>query len=134
MKRATLLILLISFWITLTAMGKPPEGNIPKPETNFSATVIDDQDISTKCQHVSWEGKTFLAGWRGKGIVTIPFEKVKRVVLIGNVRDGKKDSQVTLKNGEVVAVTFNAESRLYGMTSFGSYMITVRNLKEIIFE
>jgi hypothetical protein len=134
MKRSALLILLISFWVALSAMAKPPQGEIPMPEINFTATFIDDQEISTKCQQVSWDGKTFLTGTRGKGIVTIPFEKVKRVVFTGNVRDGKKDSQVTLKNGEVVAVTFNAEARLYGTTSFGSYMITVKNLKEILFE
>ena len=38
------------------------------------------------------------------------------------------------KNGEVVAVTFDGESRFYGTTEFGTYKIAAMNIKEIIFE
>jgi hypothetical protein len=134
MRRPLFAIIFICMWITLTGMSQPPQGRIPTPEIDFAATFIDDQEISTNCREVSWEGKTFLTGMRGKGTVTIPFEKVKRVVFIGDVREGKRDAQVTLRNGEVVAVTFDGESRLYGMTSYGSYQITVKNLNEIVFD
>jgi len=134
MRRPLFAILFLSMWVVLTGMSQPPQGRIPTPEIDFAATFIDDQDISTNCREVSWEGKTFLTGMRGKGIVTIPFEKVKRVLFIGGVLEGRRDAQVTLRDGEVVAVTFDSESRVYGMTSYGSYQITVKNLKEILFE
>ena len=73
-------------------------------------------------------------GTRGRGTVSIPFEKVKRVVFLGEARGGKKDAQVTLRNGEVVAITFDDENRFYGTTSFGNYRIQARNVKEILFE
>ncbi|MFQ5328421.1 MAG: hypothetical protein ACE5D4_00335 [Thermodesulfobacteriota bacterium] len=134
MRRPLFAISFLCMWVLLTGMSQPPQGRIPTPEIDFAATFIDDQDISTKCREVSWEGKTFLTGMRGKGSVAIPFEKVKRVLFIGDVREGRRDAQVTLRDGEVVAVTFDSESRVYGMTSYGSYQITVKNLKEILFE
>lgn len=134
MKKGLTVLLLLAGWVVFAAMGKTPESEIPKPETDFAATVVDDQGISTKCKFVSWEGQLFLVGTRGRGSVSIPFEKVKKVVFIGEAVVGKKDAQVTIKNGEVVAVTFDQESRFYGTTIFGTYKITVKNIKEIIFE
>lgn len=134
MKRLLIVLLLIAGWVVFAGMGKTPESEIPKPEIDFSATVIDDQGISTKCRFVSWEGQLFFVGFRGKGSVSIPFEKVKKVVFIGESGSGKKDTQITLRNGDVVAVTFDDESRFYGTTTFGTYKITTKNIKEIIFE
>jgi len=134
MKKMLVILLLIAGWVVFAGMGNVPESEIPKPGIDFSATVIDDQGISTKCRLVSWEGQLFFIGFRGRGAVSIPFEKVKKVVFIGESGSGKKDTQVTLRNGEVVAVTFDDESRFYGTTTFGTYKITVKNIKEIIFE
>lgn len=134
MKRVLFSIFIMTGWMFLTGMGQTPQNEIPKPDIKFNATVIDDQSISTKLQEVSWEGKVYLSGTRGKGTVSIQFEKIKKVVFIGEARAGKKDAQVTLKNGEVVAVTFDDENRFYGATSFGNYRILARNIKEIIFE
>ncbi|MFQ5586906.1 MAG: hypothetical protein ACE5GF_08815 [Thermodesulfobacteriota bacterium] len=134
MKRLQLAISFVFLWVVLVAMSQAPVGEIPTPEISYTATFIDDQEISTLCQEVSWEGKTFLRGMRGKGIVTIPFEKIRRVVFVGEMQEGKRDAQVTLRNGDVVAITFDGEVMLYGMASFGSYQITVKHLKEIVFE
>lgn len=134
MKKALTVLLLFAGWAVLSGMGKTPEAEIPKPEINFAATVVDDQTISTKCTFVSWEGQLFFIGSRGKGAVSIPFEKTRKVVFIGDAANGKKDAQVTLRNGEVVAVTFDEESKFYGTTTFGTYKIASKNIKEIIFE
>lgn len=134
MKKGLFSIFILTGWMILTGMGQTPQSEIPKPEMKFKATVIDDQGISTKLHEVSWEGRVYLSGTRGKGTVSIQFEKIRKIVFIGEARNGKKDAQVTLKNGEVVAVTFDDENRFYGATSFGNYRILARNIKEIIFE
>lgn len=134
MRKIAAVLLLMAGWVVFAGMGRTPESEIPKPEIDFAATVIDDQDISTKCRLVSWEGQLFFVGFRGKGAVSIPFEKVKKAVFIGASSGGKKDAQITLKSGEVVAATFDDESRFYGTTTFGTYKITAKNIKEIIFE
>lgn len=134
MKNIAAVLLLLAGWVVFAGMGKALDSEIPKPSVDFAATVLDDQGISTKCRFVNWEGQLFFTGARGKGIVSIPFENVKKVVFIGESVGGKKDAQVNLRGGEVVAVTFDEESRFYGTTTFGTYRITAKNVKEIIFE
>ncbi|MBI5681731.1 MAG: hypothetical protein HZC45_00915 [Deltaproteobacteria bacterium] len=128
------ILIVVTGWFFLTGMGQVPQNEVPKPEIRFNATVIDDQGISTKCQDVSWDGKVYFIGTRGKGTISIPFEKIKKIVFIGESRGGKKDAQVTLRSGEVVAVSFDDENRFYGTTNFGNYRISARNIREIIFE
>ena len=125
---------LIFMWVLLTGMGKAPGPEVPMPDVDFRATVRDDQDISTKINHLSWEGNTYFIGNMGKGVVTVPFEKVKKVVSVGSATEGKLDFQITLKAGEVVAVSFDEDSKLTGMTGFGTYRILAKNIKEIAFE
>lgn len=134
MKRLLIVLLLITGWVVFAGMGTTPDSEIPKPDIDFPATVVDDQGISTKCRFVSWEGQLFFVGFRGKGSVSIPFEKVKKVVFIGESSGGKRDTQIILRNGDVVAITFDDESRFYGTTTFGTYKITAKNVKEIIFD
>jgi hypothetical protein len=118
----------------VSGMGAKPGTEIPVPEVDFRATVIDDQDISTRCTNVSWEGETFFRAMRGKGIVTISFEKVNKAARVAETGKGKIDFQITLRDGQVVAVTFDAEARFFGTTGFGTYRISAKNIKEIIFE
>jgi hypothetical protein len=125
---------LLLIWPLLSGMGMRPGMEVPEPEIDFRATAIDDQDISTKCTKVSWEGETFFRATRGKAIITIAFEKVKKVARVGEVKDDEADFQITLRDGHVVAVTFDSEQRFFGTTEFGTYRIPAKYLKEIVFE
>lgn len=125
---------LLLLWVMLVGMGSGPGAEVPSVEIDFKATIIDDQDISTKMQQASWEGNIFFTGLRGKGVVTISFAKVRKVVSVGLSTGTMKDFQVTLKNGDVVAVSFDVDSRFQGVTDFGTYRVIARNIKEITFE
>lgn len=124
----------IFIWMFCTGMGKAPGTEVPLPETDIRAAVKDDQDISTKVNHASFDGNTFFSGTRGKGTVTIAFEKVKKAVNAGKAEANKIDFQITLRNGEVVAISINDNAKFSGATSFGTYRIEARNIKEIVFE
>jgi hypothetical protein len=134
-RRSALWIFPVVFvWALLVGMGKAPGPDVPMPEIDFRATVRDDQDIATKVAHASWEGNTYFTGTRGKGTVTISFERVKKVTSMGTGQNNKSDFQITLKNGEVVAVTFDNDAKFLGTTSFGTYRLVAKNIREIIFE
>jgi hypothetical protein len=135
MRRSILAILpAVFFWAVLVGMSQGPGPEVPTPEIDFKATVRDDQDIETKVRNASWEGNVFFSGTRGKGVVTISFAKVKKVMSVGSGGDNRKDFQVTLRSGDVVAVSFDVDDRFFGETNFGTYRIKAKNLKEIIFE
>lgn len=134
MRRSLWIMPLLFFWVLLVGMGKAPGPEVPMPEIDFKATVKDDQDIATKVSHASWDGNIYFTGMRGKGSVTISFEKVKKVTAMGSGSGNKSDFQITLKNGDVVAVTFDNDSKFLGSTNFGSYRILAKNIKELTFE
>ncbi|MBI5344393.1 MAG: hypothetical protein HZB21_06915 [Deltaproteobacteria bacterium] len=124
----------IILWVFTAGMGKAPGPDVPLPEVDFKATIRDDQDIATKVTHASWDGNTYITGTRGKGAVAIAFEKIRKIAGVGTGTGTQKDFQITLKNGEVVAVSLDDESKFYGTTSFGTYRISAKNIKEIAFE
>lgn len=134
MKKYIGFLSLVFMWVMLTGMGKAPGPEVPKPEIDFKVTVRDDQDISTRLQNASWDGNTFFTGTRGRGTVTISFEKVRKAVNMGTGSDGKADFQITLRSGDVVAASLQNDARLLGTTSFGTFRILVQNIKEINFE
>ncbi|MBI5561044.1 MAG: hypothetical protein HY883_07210 [Deltaproteobacteria bacterium] len=134
MRRALPVFFIILSFVVLAGMGSKPREEVPTPDVDFRATVIDDQDISTKLANVSWEGKAFFKAKRGKGVITIPFEKVKKVVAMGGEGEGGMNARVVLKSGEAVAVEFEKDGRVFGQTTFGAYKIEIKNVKEIVFE
>lgn len=135
MRRRSLWVLsAFFFWVFLVGMGKAPSPEVPMPEIDFKSTVRDDQDVATKVSHSSWEGNIFITGTRGKGTVTISFEKIKKIAAVGTGSGNRSDFQVTLKNGDVVAVSLDNDAKFLGSTNFGTYRIVAKNIKEITFE
>lgn len=134
MKKSLWLLSAVFFWVMLVGMGKAPGPEVPMPEIDFKATVRDDQDIATKVSHASWEGNIFFSGTRGKGTVTISFEKIKKVTAMGTGNATQSDFKITLKSGDEVAVSFDNEARFLGSTNFGTYRILAKNIKEITFD
>lgn len=134
MRRSLWVLTAVFCWVMLVGMGKAPGPEVPMPEIDFKATVRDDQGIATKVSHASWEGNIYFTGTRGKGTVTISFEKVKKVAATGSGSENKVDFQITLKTGDVVAVSFDNDAKFLGSTNFGTYRILAKNIKEIAFE
>lgn len=134
MKKYLWLLSAVFVYVMATGMGKAPGPDIPTPEIDFKVTVRDDQDITTKIQRASLDGNIFFTGTRGKGVVTISFEKVRKAVNRGPGASGKTDFQITLRSGDVVAVSLPDDARLLGVTSYGTFRILAINIKEINFE
>lgn len=133
-KRALAVLTFVFLWVSLVAMGKGPGPDVPVPEVNYTATVRDDQDITTKVANSSWEGNIFFIGTRGKGTVTVTFEKIKKIVATGSGTNNKSDFQVTMKSGDVVAISLDNDQRFMGSTNYGTYRILAKNIKEINFD
>ncbi|MBZ0220349.1 MAG: hypothetical protein K8I01_07950 [Candidatus Methylomirabilis sp.] len=133
-KRSLAVFAALFIWVTLLGMGKGPGTEVPLPEINFKATVRDDQDITTKVQNASWEGEIFFIGTRGKGTVTVFFEKIRKITATGTGAENKSDFQVTMKNGDVVAISLDNDQRFFGTTNYGTYRVLAKNIKEITFE
>ncbi len=134
MKKAFFPLCLVFFLSLFAVVAIAAEPQPIETGVEYRATIRDDQEISTKVSMAQWDGDEFFTGSRGRGTVTISFAKVKKAVFMGSAGQNKTDFQVTLKNGDVIAVTFDNDARFMGKTNYGTYRILARNIKEIVFE
>ena len=110
--------------------GENSPGKIPVPEKNFTATFIDQMDVIAECTEVSIEGETFLEGNKGKGVYTIPFDKIKNVIFC--LKEGKLSGFAKLNNGNTIELVLEKNNTAYGRTKYGTFQITLSNLKKMI--
>lgn len=109
--------------------GRPP-GKIPEPEKKFTATFIDQMDITVRCTEVSIEGETILEGTHGKGLYTVSFDKINNIVFY--LKNGDLIGTAKLKDGSNVNLVLKKDIMAYGRTKYGTFQIKLSDLKKVI--
>ena len=135
-KKSLFLAAVLILFIFLTAMGSGRSTGFdraPRVDKNFSATVTDNSGIKLEGEKFSWEGRTHFAGTMGMAEVVVPFDKIKQATF-GEKRDKKVRVTLYLKDGSQSAVDVDVESRCYGESNFGSFMLIVGEVKSITFK
>lgn len=134
LKRASMLIFALSTLVLLTAMGsKGGFERVPRVEKNFAVTVTDVTGHKIEGERFSWEGRVRFSGIMGMAEVNVPFEKIKEVT-IGEKRDRKVHVTARLADGSEAGFDVDADTRCYGETSFGSFMLAMTEIKTISFK
>ena len=137
MKRIGVTILLFFSSLFLLAMGdlggSATPSKIPMPEKNFSARVLDRQDLQTLLSQFSHEGKVYLAGKLGNAVVTVPFEKILQIqFLAGKGKD--VSAKVSMKDQKQIEILVDGRSKFFGQAEFGTFQIEAKDLKAILFQ
>lgn len=134
MKRVGSLVLLTTVALLLMAMGGKGAGfeRSPRVEKNFSVLVVDVSGNKIEGEKFSWEGRIHLDGSLGMAQVVVPFDKVKELT-VGEKRDRKVRVTVHLKDGSETMVDVDADARCYGDAVFGSFMLTMAEIKSVTF-
>lgn len=134
LKRSAFLVLLLSVAALLTAMGGKGSGfeHVPRVDKNFSVTVTDSTGTAIQGEKFSCEGRIRFSGYMGAADVNLPFEKIKEVS-VGEKRDRKVRVTARLHDGGSAVFDLDADSRCYGETGFGSFMLTISEIKSITF-
>ena len=144
MNRILLLGALIIGSIFLYGMGdiggSPSE--IPIPKQRFIAIIVDDLNIETYVDNLSFDGNTFIKGKLGKASITIPFKEIKTIEFIKQSEDkekGKNSSRdiilkIIFKDNKYKEININGNSKWYGKTDFGNLTIKSIDIKKIDFE
>ena len=133
MRRLYKFIVLLIFLPLLMGMGSlfgRPPGKIPEPEKKFTATFIDQMDVTAQCTEVSIEGETILEGTHGKGLYTVSFDKIKSVVFY--LKNGELTGDARLKDGSTVSFVLKKDTMAYGRTKYGTFQIKLSDLKKVI--
>ena len=136
MRRTSLaVILLFLAFILLTAMGGKGGGfeRAPRVDKNFAVTVTDVSGNKINGDKFSWEGRVHFAGSLGMASINIPFEKIKEIS-VGEKKEKKVKVTAKLKDGSETLFDIEADTRCYGEAPFGSFMLTLEEIKNVNFK
>ncbi|MEA3361279.1 MAG: hypothetical protein U9R17_17995 [Thermodesulfobacteriota bacterium] len=131
--KATGILLAVIFTFSLFGMGSFDEGitnKIPEPDDNFSAKIIDQNDVSSDITSFSHDGLTFVSGKRGGGFISIPFTNIQCMNFFK--KDGNQFATVIMKKEAEVELKMDDDGIFYGRLSYGLFSIKIGEVKKII--
>lgn len=133
-KRWVSVALLVLAVVLLTAMGGKGGGfeKAPRVDKNYKVVVIDASGNKIEGEKFSWEGRIHFAGYMGLAQVTMPFERVKELT-VGEKKDRKVKVTARLTDGTETVFDIDSDTRIYGEAGFGSFMLTMDEIKSISF-
>jgi len=132
MKKSWYFSLVIFICFLTVGMGNIGERgviNIPEPEKNYTATIVDQTDVSMDLEKFSFEGQTYFIGKLGRAEISIDFGKIDSVLLI--LQDDHVKAKVKLKDGKALEILVDKGKNCYGISSFANVRIEVQDIKKI---
>ena len=127
--KTTVMVMIGICTVGMGGLGEEELKKIPEPSANFSATLIDQRDVSSSITVFSLEGQTFLSGKRGGATVSIPFENIKEIDFYARGRD--IFAMVTMKEESQVELEMEKDRVFYGQLSYGLLSIKAEYVKKI---
>lgn len=129
---AHLVVFVLSFF-AMSGLSAPTVDEIPKPEANFSVIVVDKAMVSTQLEKASFEGEVVFMGYRGKGEVSISFNKVKHAAFVEADEPSYQLVRITLVDNQVVEIRMKNIITFYGMSELGPFRIKVKDISSLSF-
>jgi hypothetical protein len=124
-----LVILICVLAVGMGNMGEMGVIDIPEPEKNYAATLVDQTDVSMDLEKFSFEGQTYFIGKLGRAEISIDFDKIDSVLFI--LQDNHVKAKVNLKDGKALEVLADKGKNCYGISSFANVRIEVQDIKKI---
>ncbi|MBW2165023.1 MAG: hypothetical protein JRG74_02655, partial [Deltaproteobacteria bacterium] len=103
--------------------------DIPEPEKNHAATLVDQTDVSMDLEKFSFEGQTYFIGKFGRAEISIDFDKIDSVLFI--LQDDHVKAKVNLKDGKALEILIDKDKNCYGISSFGNVRIQLQDIKKV---
>lgn len=133
LKRYSFVFFALSLFFLLTAMGgKGGFERAPRVDKNFLVIVTDSSGNKIEGEKFSWEGRVRFSGYMGLAEVNLPFDRV-RDLTVGEKRERKVRVTARLFDGTQAVLDMDADSRCYGEAGFGSFMLTMGEIKSVSF-
>ncbi len=127
----TSVIIMVGFLaLGMGILGGEEPTNIPEPADNFSATVIDQVDVSSDITLFSFEGQTSLSGRHGGAVVSIFFDKIQEIDFYKKGDD--LFAMVIMGKGTQIELKMDKGRTFYGQLPYGLFSIKTADVKKII--
>jgi hypothetical protein len=127
------IILLVISAFFLMGMGKLDQaekpGEIPMPDKEVSASIIDNEGLSLTLSQFSLNGQALLTGKMGAGRVTLSLNQV-RVISLSNGSKGVA-AKVDLTDQSQLNLILDKGVLVSGKIKAGTYQVFIDQLKKI---
>ena len=122
--------------ISAAAMGDltGAEGvtRIPEPSLSYRVRVTDTEMNRFLVDKASFEGHIYLSGKVGKARVSLPFDKIRKVIF-EPLEGGDVLAVVTLDSGRQQSLIVRGNTPCYGLADFGNVAIQLSDLRDAEF-
>ncbi len=133
---ALALLLTLSFPQPGSAMGDfGSEGvltRIPEPSLSYRVKVTDTEMNTFEVVKASFDGHIYLTGTVGKARVSVPFDRIKKVIF-EPLEGTDMLAVVTLSDGSQQSMTVRGRTPCFGLADFGNVSIDLADLRDATF-
>ena len=134
MRRKWYLACLLSCVFMMTAgmgdFGQQRSIEAPEPDTLYSATLIDQDDVSMEINKLSCNGQTYIFGYMGRSQVSIDFNKIRAILFL--LKEDKLRADINLSNGNTVEIMVEGDIPWQGVSTFADVRIDTKDIKKIV--
>ena len=124
-----LVILIYFLTVGMGNMGERDVIDIPEPEKDYAAALVDQTDVSMDLEKFSFEGQTYFIGKLGRAEISIDFDRIDSVLFI--LQYDQVKAKVNLKDGKALEILIDKDKNCYGISSFGNVRIEVQDIKKV---
>jgi|GEM_PF-1602622 len=127
------LVILAPFLFGMGMFGQPAaREEVPVTRERFDATVEDLEGVVVQVTHVSYDGELYLPVFRGKGLVTIPFRKI-RAFELAEKQQSRREVKVSFQDETSETFWMDEDILFLGKVSYGTYQIQAKDIRRLEF-
>ena len=128
-----LLMVFVPFLVSMGMMGNPPAlDRAPEPKEKLDARVVDMDGVATEISYVSYDGELYLPVYKGKALITLPFQKINKIEF-GQKVMSKRMTKIYFKNHLPEEFAVDEKVLFVGKLPVGTYQIQVKDMESIEF-
>jgi len=105
---------------------------IPEPSLSYRVRVTDTEMNSFEVVKASFDGHIYLTGTVGKARVSVPFDRIKKVIF-EPLEGSDMLAVVTLADGSQQSMTVRGRTPCFGLADFGNVSIDLADLRDATF-
>jgi hypothetical protein len=127
------ILILVPFLFGMGMFGQPAaREEVPETKERFDAIVEDLEGIVVQITHASYDGELYLPVYRGKGLVTIPFRKIREFEL-GEKQRSRREVTVSFTNDTREVFWIDEDILFLGKVPYGTYQIQAKDMRKLTF-
>jgi hypothetical protein len=128
--RPCILVCVFMVSVGMGGFGDQRSVEAPEPDRLYTATLIDQTDVSMELEKISCNGQTYVFGYLGRSQLSIDFKKIRSIFFF--LKDDKIQASIALTDGNAVELIVEEDIPWHGVSSYADVRIDTKDIKKIL--